>query len=95
MFGVDIRNFTEQNAQDYLNTVEQVEVSDAFWNAGLSQQMDTSLASGPYFNVFLASEVRVNDKGFLSNGHPVQTSLEGTSHVHHVFPRNYLKKHGL
>ena len=94
-FGVDIRNITEQNAQDYLGAVERAELSDAFWDAGLPQQMDTSVASSPYFNVFLASQVKGNDKGFLSNGHTVQTLLEGTSHVHHVFPRNYLKRHGL
>ena len=94
-FGVDIRNITEQNAQDYLGAVERAELSDAFWDAGLPQQMDTSVASSPYFNVFLASQVKGNDKGFLSNGHTVQTLLEGASHVHHVFPRNYLKKHGL
>ena len=45
--------------------------------------------------MFLASQVKANDKGFLSNGHTVQTLLEGASHVHHVFPRNYLKKNGL
>ena len=94
-FGVDIRNVAEQNAQDYLDAVERAELSDAFWDAGLPQQMDTSVASSPYFNVFLASQVKANDKGFLSNGHTVQTLLEGTSHVHHVFPRNYLKKKGL
>ncbi|MCY4373459.1 MAG: DUF262 domain-containing protein [Spirochaetaceae bacterium] len=94
-FGVDIRNITEQNAQDYLNAVERAELSEAFWNAGLPQQLDTSAASSPYFNVFLASQVKANDKGFLSNGHTVQTLLEGASHVHHVFPRNFLKKHGL
>ena len=94
-FGVDIRNVAEQNAQDYLDAVERAELSDAFWDAGLPQQMDTPVASSPYFNVFLASQVKANDKGFLSNGHTVQTLLEGTSHVHHVFPRNYLKKNGL
>ena len=94
-FGVDIRNVAEQNEQDYLDAVERAELSDAFWDAGLPQQMDTSVASNPYFNVFLASQVKANDKGFLSNGHTVQTLLEGTSHVHHVFPRNYLKKKGL
>ena len=57
--------------------------------------MNTSVASSPYFNVFLASQVKANDKGFLSSDHTVRTLLEGTSHVHHVFPRNYLKKHGL
>ena len=94
-FGVDIRNVAEQNAQDYLDAVERAELSDAFWDAGLPQQMDTPVASSPYFNVFLASQVKANDKGFLSNNHTVQTLLEGTSHVHHVFPRNYLKKNGL
>ena len=94
-FGVDIRNVAEQNTQDYLDAVERAELSDAFWDAGLPQQMDTPVASSPYFNVFLASQVKANDKGFLSNGHTVQTLLEGTSHVHHVFPRNYLKKNGL
>ena len=94
-FGVDIRSLAEQDARDYLESVERAELSDAFWDAGLPQQMDTSVASSPYFNVFLASQVRTNDKGFLSNGHTVQTLLEGTSHVHHIFPRNYLKKNGL
>ena len=94
-FAVDIRNITEQNAQDYLDAVERAELSDAFWEAGLPQQMDTSVASSPYFNVFLASQVKDNDKGFLSSDHTVQTLLEGASHVHHVFPRNYLRKHGL
>ena len=91
-FDVDIRNITEQNAQDYLDAVEQAELSDAFWNAGLPQQMDTSVASSPYFNVFLASQVKANDKGFISSDHTVQTLLEGASHVHHVFPRNYLEE---
>ena len=95
VFGVDIRNIAEHNAQDYLEALERAELSDAFWDAGLPQQMDTSVASSPYFNVFLASQVKANDKGFLSNGHTVHTLLEGASHVHHVFPRNYLKKHGL
>ena len=94
-FGLDIRNIAKQNAQEYLNAVERAELSDAFWDAGLPQQMDTSVASSPYFNVFLASQVKANDKGFLSSDLTVQTLLEGASHVHHVFPRNYLKKHGL
>lgn len=90
-FGVDIRNIDEGNAQEYLGAVERAELSDAFWEAGLPQQMDTSVASSPYFNVFLASQVKSNDKGFLSKEHTVQNLLEGASHVHHVFPRNYLR----
>ena len=94
-FGVDIRNISEQDAEAYLDTVERAELSDAFWNVGLPQQMDTSVSSSPYFNVFLASQVKGNDKGFLASDHTVQNLLEGFSHIHHVFPRNYLKKTGL
>ena len=94
-FGLDIRNFDGQDASTYLDVVERGELSDAFWNVGLPQRMDTSVASSPYFNVFLASQVKSNDKGFLSRDHTVQTLLEGLSHIHHVFPRNYLKQNGL
>ena len=94
-FAGDIRNIAEQGASEYLSAVERARLSDAFWDLGLPQQMDTSVASSPYFNVFLASQVKANDKAFLSSDHTVQTLLEGISHVHHVFPRNYLKMHGL
>ena len=94
-FGLDIRNIDEQNAHSYLNAVERAELSDAFWNVGLPQQIDTSVASSPYFNVFLASQVKGNHKGFLSSDHTVLNLIEGLSHIHHVFPRGYLKANGL
>ena len=94
-FGVDVRNINEQGANLYLDALEKAELSDAFWSDGLPQQMNTPVASSPYFNVFLASQATANDKGFLSNKHSVSNLLQGTSHIHHVFPRNYLKKEGL
>ena len=90
-FGADVRNIGEQDAEAYLDTVERAELSDAFWNVGLPQLMDTSAISSPYFNVFLASQVKGEDKGFLSKEYTVRGLLEGLSHTHHVFPRNYLK----
>ncbi len=94
-FGVDIRNIHEHGAQPYLENIESAELSDAFWDVGLPQQMDTSVASSPYFNVFLASQVKGNDKGFLSKEMTVQNLMEGLRDIHHVFPRSYLKdKHG-
>ena len=91
-FGVDVRNISEQGASSYLGALERAELSDAFWNEGLPQVMNTSVASSPYFNVFLASQVHGNNKGFLSSQHSVANLLQGVSHIHHVFQRNYLKK---
>ena len=90
-FGVDMRNIDEQGARQYLDTIEQAELSEAFWNVGLPQQMDTSVASSAYFNVFLASQVKANDKGFLSRDLSVRDLLEGQRDIHHVFPRKYLQ----
>ena len=94
-FGVDIGNIHRLDADRYLDDIERAELSDAFWEVGLPQQMDTSVASSPYFNVFLASQVKGNNKGFLSRELTVRDLLEGQSNVHHIFPRNYLQKHGL
>lgn len=93
-FNVDIRNIDEQGAREYLNATERAEFSDDFWNVGLPQQMDTSGTTNRFFNVFLASQVKANDKGFLSRDLSVRELLEGQSHIHHVFPRKYLQEHG-
>ena len=95
VFDADIRRISEQGMELYLNQVEAAELSDAFWQAGLPQQMDTSVASSPYFNVFLASQVYDNDRGFLSRDITVRDLLTHRGDVHHVFSRDYLKKGGL
>lgn len=90
-FDRDIRDLHNHGAQSYLETIERAELADDFWDVRLPQQMDSSVASSPYFNVFLASQVKANDKGFLSRDMTVRDLLEGLSHIHHVFPRSYLK----
>ena len=94
-FTVDIRNIDEQDARSYLDVIERAELSEAFWDVGLPQQMDTPVASSPYFNVFLASQIKGNENGFLSNHVTVPALFDGQFHIHHVFPQNYLKKHGV
>ena len=94
-FDFDIKRINEIGIAKYIEDVEAAELSDAFWNAGLPQQMNTSVASSPYFNVYLASQVYENDKGFLSRDITIQDLLAFKGDVHHLFPRNYLKKHGL
>jgi len=91
----DIRQIHAQGIAAYANAVTLGELSDAFWDAGLPQAMDTSVASSPYFRVFQAAQVKLGDRGFLSRDITVRELIEVKSDVHHVFPRNYLKKHGL
>lgn len=46
--------------------VEKAELSDTFWQFGLMQRLDTSVASSPLFHIFQASMVKGQDKGFVS-----------------------------
>lgn len=79
---------------EYLAEVESAELSDAYWNFGLVQQLTTSVASSPVFNVFLASQCYQHRKGFLSTAITVQDMIEQKGDVHHIFPREYLKSFG-
>lgn len=57
--------------------------------------METSVASSPYFHVFLASQVKANDRGFLSRDILVSDLISLRGDIHHLFPKDYLKKNGL
>lgn len=92
-FDFDIKQFLV-NPEKYLQNTIDAELSDAYWKLRLPQQMDTSVSSSPSFNVFLAAQVKMNDKGFLSKGITVQDLIALKGDVHHIFPREYLKKQG-
>lgn len=94
-FDVDIRAIDGEGVLRCLSEIERAQLSDVFWDVGLPQQMETSVASSPYFNVFLASQVKANDMGFLSRDLTVRDLLQGQRHIHHLFPRSYLQRHGL
>ncbi|WP_234110811.1 DUF262 domain-containing protein [Chryseobacterium sp. R2A-55] len=94
-FDFDIKQISQKPFDEYLKEKEDGELSDAFWNASLVQSLDSSVASSPYFNVFLASQVKANDKGFLSRDVTVSDLVSIKGDIHHLFPRDFLKKNGL
>jgi hypothetical protein len=57
--------------------------------------METSSSSSPYFLVYQAAQTKLGDLGFLSRDITVRDLLLNRSDVHHVYPRNHLKKQGL
>lgn len=94
-FDHDIRQIHAQGIASYADNLIRGELSDAFWEVSLPQAMDTSVAYSPYFRLFQAAQVKMNDLGFLSKDITVRELIEVRSDVHHLFPREYLKKHGL
>ena len=91
----DIRQIALRPFGEFLQAVEDAELSAAFWDAGLVQSLDTSVSSSPYLNVFWAAQIKANDKGFLSRDITVNDLVSHKGDIHHIFPRDYLKKNGL
>jgi hypothetical protein len=91
----DIERIIRQGIEEYANNRFSAELSSAFWEAALPQNMNTSSSISPYFRLFRAAQVKSGDKGFLSRDITVRDLIENKSDVHHLFPRGYLKDKGL
>ena len=85
----DIKQISSKGIENYLSDVEKADLSDAFWTASLVQSLNTSVASSPYFYVYLASQVKANDRGFLSSDITVNNMISHKGDIHHIFPKDY------
>jgi hypothetical protein len=94
-FDVDIRQIESRGVVMYGKAVIETELPDSFWTGMLPQLMDTSSSNSPYFLAYQAAQVKLGDKGFLSRDITVRDLILNRSDVHHVYPRNHLKKKGL
>lgn len=90
-FDYDVKRFmNEQNPVDFVDQTEAGELSDAFWASVLPNRLNTSVASSPYFNVFLMAQAKAHDRGFLSDQIRVEDMLDQRGDIHHLFPKAYL-----
>jgi len=94
-FDFDIRQVEARGLVAYAESVIEAELPESFWTGMLPQLMDTSSGQSPYFLAYKAAQVKLGDKGFLSRDITVLDLLMNRSDVHHVYPRNHLKKQGL
>jgi hypothetical protein len=88
----DIKAIAKKGIEKVLEDIEESRLSDAFWNAELVQDLDRSLTNAPALQVFFASQVKNNTKGFLSKDITVASLILHKGDIHHLFPKKYLKK---
>ncbi|TXH92891.1 MAG: hypothetical protein E6Q71_00190, partial [Pseudomonas sp.] len=94
-FDKDIKAVHERPFADVLADIEAAELSDAFWDFGLPQALNTSSVNAPAIKVFWAAQANRGDKGFLSKDITVRDMLTHHGDIHHIFPKNFLKQRGL
>lgn len=91
-FDYDIRQIASRGLAPYIASVIETEMPASFWTGMLPQLMDTSSAQSPYFLAYQAAQVKLGDKGFLSRDISVLDLVLNRCDVHHVYPKNHLKK---
>jgi hypothetical protein len=94
-FDFDIRQVESRGLATYAETVLESELPGSFWTGMLPQLMDSSSSISPLFLAYKAAQEKLGDKGFLSRDITVLDLLKNRSDVHHVYPRNHLKRQGL
>lgn len=94
-FDFDIKQISKEGAEKFLKSIEDAELSDAFWSVGLVQALDKATINSPFLNLFFAAQIKANDQGFLSTDITVSSMVSHRGDIHHLFPREYLKVSGL
>ena len=95
-FDYDIKRFCEaEEPEDFLNTEERGNLSEAFWNERLvDYHLKTSSSGNNAYQIYLAAQSRLGANGFLSDHIQIRTLVEDGGDIHHIFPKNYLQKNG-
>lgn len=91
---MDIRRIKEKGFEPYFKEIEEADLSDTFWSVGLVQNLETSAINSPHFNVYLAAQIYFGDNALFTNGSKVRDLITVIGDVHHIFPKQYLIKHG-
>ena len=94
MFDSDIRGIRDVGLEKYVDSVTANTLNSSFWDTLLPQSLTTSSTSSPFWSAFKAAQIKANDRGFLSTEIDVRSLLVLRGDVHHVYPRNFLKKRG-
>lgn len=94
VFYQDIKKIFEVGVEKALEDFEIRTISDNFWNNALPQNLGYSSSINPTYLVYLAAQIQTNNVSLLSNNVLVKDLLLLMGDVHHIFPKDYLKKNG-
>lgn len=94
-FERDLSRIARHGAKAALQEIEQSELTDAFWDFGLPQRLESSSINNPQFRSFLASQVKAKAQAFLSKHSSVHDMIEIQGDIHHLVPKDYLRKNGV
>lgn len=94
-FDADIRQIQNQGLKAFVDDQIHARFSEGFWTTLVPRDLESSSVNNPQWLTFVAAQIKMQDKGFLSRDITVQDLIANKSDVHHLFPKDYMKKKGL
>ncbi len=91
----DLRSIAEKGFLKFFQEVEAGQLSESFWSVTLVQALETSAVNSPYFNTFIAAQIYNAETSLLSSSAKVSDLLATRGDIHHIFPKEYLKRNGI
>ncbi len=91
----DLRMIKEKGFLNFFNEIEAAELPETFWTAKLPQSLETSSINNPGHLVYIAAQIRKGCNSLFIDGMKISDLVITYGDVHHIFPREYLKKHGV
>lgn len=81
------------NLTKFVDTLEMQELTDIYWTSTLPDEFDKTNTSNQFWNVFVASQRKLNYHGFLTP--QLKVADMTTPNIHHIFPKSYLISQGI
>ena len=91
----DIRSIEEKGFLQFMDEIERSVLPETFWNVTLPQNLESTSVNNPAFNTFLAAQINLNKNSLFMHGTMISDLLNISGDVHHIFPKQYLKKNGV
>ena len=90
----DVKQFHDTGIGVYAESLIRGTLADAYWDFVLPSRFETSSTGSGMFKLYQAAQVKLEERGFLSRDILVRDLITWGSDVHHIFPKDVLKKAG-
>lgn len=90
----DIKQIETKGIDVYLKHMERTHLGESFWEFGIVSALETSSKINNAYSIYLAAQCANGATAFLSKSMKINSLIEQRGDIHHIFPKDYLKKNG-
>lgn len=90
----DIRDITEKGIEQVIDSIEKADLNDSYWQFGLVKDLDKGTINNPFLKLYFVAQIKLKDPLLFSTSHTVESVIRRRGDIHHIFPKDYLKKNG-